>query len=198
MPDLPEHYELPSPRAAWLWDRSTLEQWQLEQLNRQLQAILPANRFYRDKFARDTLQLKSLAELAALPLTSKLELVKSVDAQGLSRHQTFEMSRYARMHRTSGTTGTPLLVCDTAEDWSGWWSATWQNVLEAADVNEADRVFLAFSFGPFVGFWSAHQACVDRGAMVFQVADYRRLHVWSSCVNRRPPWSFARLRMHCI
>ena len=70
------------------------------------------------------------------------------------------------MHRTSGTTGAPLLICDTAEDWQGWWSATWQHVLEAAEVTQADRVFLAFSFGPFIGFWSAHQACVDRGAMV--------------------------------
>ena len=34
------------------------------------------------------------------------------------------------------------------------------------EVSQADRVFLAFSFGPFIGFWSAHQACVDRRAMV--------------------------------
>jgi phenylacetate-CoA ligase len=25
---------------------------------------------------------------------------------------------------------------------------------------------MAFSFGPFIGFWSAHQACIDRGALV--------------------------------
>ena len=157
---------VPPPREAWLWDRSALEAWQLNRLNQQLAEILPANRFYRQKFGVDALQLSSLQDLQQLPLTSKDELVRSVDEYGLSRHQTYELSRYTRMHRTSGTTGSPLLICDTAEDWQDWWSATWQHVLEAAEVTQADRVFLAFSFGPFIGFWSAHQACVDRGAMV--------------------------------
>ena len=157
---------VPPPRSAWLWDRSAIEAWQLSRLNLQLAAILPENRFYREKFAFESLQLNSLSELQRLPMTTKDELVRSVDSDGLSRHQTFELARYTRMHRTSGTTGAPLLICDTAEDWHGWWSATWQHVLEAANVTASDRVFLAFSFGPFIGFWSAHQACVDRGAMV--------------------------------
>ena len=157
---------IPRPRLAWSWDRGTIEAWQLSRLNMQLAEILPANKFYRQKFAVDSLQLASLRDLQRLPMTTKDELVRSVDSAGMSGHQTFEPSRYTRMHRTSGTTGAPLLICDTAEDWQGWWSATWQHVLEAADVTATDRVFLAFSFGPFIGFWSAHQACVDRGAMV--------------------------------
>ena len=157
---------IPRPREAWLWDRSAIEAWQLARLNQQLTEILPANRFYRQKFHSDALQLDSLLDLQQLPLTTKDELVRSVDEHGMSQHQTYELSRYTRMHRTSGTTGAPLLICDTAEDWQDWWSATWQHVLDAAEVSQADRVFLAFSFGPFIGFWSAHQACVDRRAMV--------------------------------
>ncbi len=160
------YQNLPTPRTAWSWDRAAIESWQLERLNLQLAAVLPANQFYRRKFSTNEMQLRSLNELQQLPMTTKDELVRSVDTQGMSQHQTFEASRYTRMHRTSGTTGAPLLICDTAEDWQGWWSATWQHVLEAAEVTSADRVFLAFSFGPFIGFWSAHQACVDRGAMV--------------------------------
>ena len=57
------------------------------------------------------------------------------------------------------------MIGDTMQDWQ-WWSDTWQHVLSAAKVSASDRVFLAFSFGPFIGFWSAHQASVDRGAMV--------------------------------
>jgi phenylacetate-CoA ligase len=56
-------------------------------------------------------------------------------------------------------------VLDTAEDWL-WWIDCWQFVLDAAEVGAEDRVFLAFSFGPFIGFWSAHDAAVARGAMV--------------------------------
>ena len=105
--------------------------------------------------------------ISELPLTTKQELVDSAaaDPAGISTHHTYPASSYSRLHRTSGTSGHPLLVLDTATDWQ-WWSSTWQHVLQAAQVTEDSRVFLAFSFGPFIGFWSAHQACVDRGAIV--------------------------------
>ncbi len=54
---------------------------------------------------------------------------------------------------------------DTTEDWQ-WWSNAWQHVLSAAEVTASDRVFMAFSFGPFIGFWSAYEACVQRGAQL--------------------------------
>ena len=66
-----------------------------------------------------------------------------------------------RFHQTSGTHGRPLPVLDTAADWQ-WWLDCWQYVLDAAEVTADDRAFLAFSFGPFIGFWTAHDAL--RGA----------------------------------
>jgi len=42
----------------------------------------------------------------------------------------------------------------------------WQYVLDAADVKPTDRAMLAFSFGPFIGFWSAFDALVARGTLV--------------------------------
>ncbi len=157
--------ESPHPRTAWSWQRAALRGWQLDRLNEQFGAVLPSNRFYQQKFGTDQLQLATLNELQQLPMTSKSELVASVDPSGWSGHQTYDAAQYSRLHRTSGTKGAPLMVCDTAADWR-WWSSAWQHVLEAAQITSRDRVFLAFSFGPFVGFWSAHQGCVDRGAMV--------------------------------
>jgi phenylacetate-CoA ligase len=58
-----------------------------------------------------------------------------------------------------------MAVYDTIEDWQ-WWVDCWQFVLDAAGVTAADRAMLAFSFGPFIGFWSAHDALVARGALV--------------------------------
>jgi phenylacetate-CoA ligase len=58
-----------------------------------------------------------------------------------------------------------MVIMDTAEDWR-WWLESWQYVLDVAEVTARDRVFMAFSFGPFIGFWSAHDACLARGAMV--------------------------------
>lgn len=157
----------PSIRDTWAWDPEQIESWQLDVLNRQLASILPKNKFYAEKFGDVSLQLTSLEELAALPFTTKEELVESSAKSnaGLSSHHTFDASAYSRMHRTSGTTGNPMVILDTTEDWTRW-SWTWQHVLEAARIESTDRVFLAFSFGPFIGFWSAHQACIDRGAMV--------------------------------
>lgn len=156
----------PDVEESWSWSADQIRDWQLRQLNQQLRAILPSNRFYQKKFADAGLQLSNLDELAQLPLTSKQELVDSASAHShdLSAHHTFPREQYSRLHRTSGTTGRPLMILDTSEDW-GWWSSTWQHVLQAAGVSAGDRVFLAFSFGPFIGFWSAHQACVDRGAI---------------------------------
>ena len=152
---------------SWTWPQEQLESYQLKQLNTQLREILPSNRFYQAKLGTCQLQLDSLDQLASLPFTTKRELVDSAieSKGGLSAHHTFSNDQYSRLHRTSGTTGQPLMVMDTEKDWH-WWSNTWQHVLQAADVSAKDRVFLAFSFGPFIGFWSAHQACCDRGALV--------------------------------
>ncbi|MEX2092605.1 MAG: phenylacetate--CoA ligase family protein, partial [Pirellulales bacterium] len=55
-------------------------------------------------------------------------------------------------------------VLDTPEDWQ-WWIDCWQFVLDAAEMTRSDRALLAFSFGPFIGFWSAFDAIVARGAL---------------------------------
>ncbi len=111
---------------------------------------------------------KSLADWNAwenVPVTTKSQLIDDQDALGLGRHHTWPADHYTRFHRTSGTTGRPLVILDTAEDWN-WWVSTWQYTLASAEVTADDRVFMAFSFGPFIGFWSAHDACLRRNAMV--------------------------------
>ncbi len=164
-------WNVPEPAESWQWDRSQIARWQVEQFNRQLDAILPRNRLYQHKLSQAGIalnsRLRSLEELSEWPFTVKQELVESANCNhdGLSSHQTYPLNDYNRLHRTSGTQGHPLMILDSVDDWR-WWSATWQHVLESAQVSSCDRVFLAFSFGPFIGFWSAHQACVDRGAMV--------------------------------
>jgi phenylacetate-CoA ligase len=145
--------------------RAALQEYQLERLNGLLRAVLPHNRFYAHKLRLIELPLRSMDQLAALPFTFKEELVQGLQRDQFSANQTFDSSRYVRLHRTSGTHGRPMVVVDTLEDWQ-WWTDVWQYVLDAADVQPYDRVFMAFSFGPFIGFWSAHDACVARQAMV--------------------------------
>ena len=167
---------------------------QLAALGRLLDRVLPANRFYRSKFAtqrrvvgsdaspagpdaawRDHFPLQRWEDLAALPYTLKGELQQApatddASATGLGTganlpaNLTYDLSRYVRHHQTSGTSGRPLVILDTADDWQ-WWMSAWQFVLDAAGIEAGDRALLAFSFGPFIGFWSAFDALVQRGVM---------------------------------
>ena len=144
--------------------RSEIEQHQLQRLNHLLAEILPTNNFYHEKLGTDELQLNDLSELAKLPFTTKSELISDNTEGNSAVNLSYAAEQYVRFHRTSGTTGSPLVILDTATDWQ-WWIDTWQYVLDAAGITELDRAFLAFSFGPFIGFWSAHDAIVARGAM---------------------------------
>ncbi|MEE2843423.1 MAG: phenylacetate--CoA ligase family protein [Planctomycetota bacterium] len=144
--------------------RLEIEQHQLQRLNHLLAEILPANNFYHEKFGSHDLQLNDLSELVDLPFTTKHELISDNSESNSVVNLSYAADQYVRFHRTSGTTGSPLVILDTATDWQ-WWIDTWQYVLDAAGITEQDRAFLAFSFGPFIGFWSAHDAIVARGAM---------------------------------
>ena len=146
----------PSSRAA-------LESQKLERLRGLFAAVIPGNAFYAAKFGGVSPRPESLADLAALPLTTKEELVAG-SVSGLPANLSFPPDRYVRCHRTSGTHGRPMPVFDTAADWS-WWMECWDAILERAAVGPGERVLVASSFGPFLGFWSGFDGVVARGAM---------------------------------
>jgi phenylacetate-CoA ligase len=144
-------------------DRDELERRQLARLNVLLQRIMPQNLFYAEKLANIALPLESLDDLRHWPFTQKDELLGDASAT-FARNMTFPADRYLRFHQTSGTKGRPLVVPDDAEGWDDW-VAGWQFVLDAAQMKSGERALLAFSFGPFVGFWSAFDALIERGCM---------------------------------
>ncbi|MFM8173127.1 MAG: phenylacetate--CoA ligase family protein [Pirellulaceae bacterium] len=145
--------------------RAQLESLQLPKLQRLLDLARQESPFYRERLRDAPVRLQSVSDWKDLPTTEKEDLIDPDHPMGLARHHRLPVESYARYHRTSGTMGKPLVMLDTKEDWQ-WWRDTWQWVLDAAQVTKQDRVLMAFSFGPFIGFWSAHDACLDRGAMV--------------------------------
>jgi phenylacetate-CoA ligase len=146
--------------------RADLDRLQAERLSALLSAILPHNRFYARKFAG--LDVKSLVfprDLSRLPFTHKSELLASQSAEPLFGEVLTEpMSRYTRYHQTSGTSGHPLRWPDTPESWS-FLLDTWVALYGIAGVGPGDRLFFPFSFGPFLGFWSAFEAGARLGAL---------------------------------
>ena len=53
---------------------------------------------------------------------------------------------------------------DTEESWQ-WWAECWKVILEAAGIRPEDRIYFAFSFGPFIGFWAGWEGARKLGAM---------------------------------
>lgn len=146
--------------------RPALVAFQRDRWKLLLQLVLRENGFYQRKFASivnlTTSSNFDLDCLGKLPFTTKAELMEGGD---FSANLTWPTDRYVRFHRTSGTHGKPLAVLDTAEDWD-WWCNSWQYVLDQAECERGDRAFMAFSFGPFIGFWSAFDAATRRGMLV--------------------------------
>jgi phenylacetate-CoA ligase len=102
---------------------------------------------------------------APLPPLTKSELVADQAAHPpFGTNLTYELDRYVAFHQTSGTTGPPLRVLDTADDWA-WWRACLARSYEQIGIGSADRVALAFSFGPHVHFWATKEGLQELGAM---------------------------------
>ena len=141
-----------------------LAAYQLRRFNHLIEQILPENKFYKRHLREFDLPLQSLDDLASLPYTFKDHLIDESGRSDFAANLTFDPSEYCRFHRTSGTRGRPMTVLDTADDWA-WWTNTWQFVLDSAELLTEDRVLMAFSFGPFIGFWSAFDAVAARGAL---------------------------------
>ncbi|HET7637658.1 MAG TPA: phenylacetate--CoA ligase family protein, partial [Ktedonobacteraceae bacterium] len=147
--------------------RSLIEEHQLARLQLGLTRILPHNRFYGEKLLADraSFPLRSLVDLARFPFTTKRELAVDQELHPLfGSNLTYPLSDYVRLHQTSGTTGRPMKILDTQESWD-WWADCWTSVYRAAGVTRDDIVFLAFGFGPFIGFWSAYEGAKRLGAL---------------------------------
>ena len=131
-----------------------------------LETILPANEFYRRKFAlADVQKIDSLEALRNIPFTTKSELAKDQQEHPpFGSDLIFPLERYIRIHQTSGTTGKPMYWLDTEDSWN-WWAQCWQTVFEAAGVGAGDRIYFAFSFGPFIGFWAGWEGARKLGAL---------------------------------
>jgi phenylacetate-CoA ligase len=137
---------------------------QLARLNDLLLRILPRNAYYARILGTRTLPI-SWEEFHTLPFTTKADLVADQEASPpLGAIATYAPEQYVTHHQTSGTTGRPLTILDTEESWN-WWGECWQYVYAAAGVTARDRICFGFSFGPFIGFWSAYAAARSLGAM---------------------------------
>jgi len=149
-------------------NRQEIEAGQLEQIKSLLAELIPGNKFYSRKLAAAgiTFDVASLEDFSErIPFTIKSELVEDQKIfPPFGSNLTYPLNRYTRFHQTSGTSGTPMRWLDTPESWD-WMVESWMQIFRAADVAAGDRVYFAFSFGPFIGFWLAFESASRVGAL---------------------------------
>lgn len=147
-------------------NRQEIQRRQLVAL-RELGQVLSNNPFYAAKFSGGLPNTENLAAfVSSCPLTRKIELV--ADQQNnppFGSNHSYPIEHYSRYHQTSGSSGSsPIRWLDTSGDWQAMMES-WGILLSSLGMNQADRCFFAFSFGPFLGFWTAFEAALKLGCL---------------------------------
>jgi phenylacetate-CoA ligase len=149
-----------------------------ERLGALIRQIYGRNPFFTQKFNAAGIDPASLIfprDFQKLPLTTKRELIADQQSSPpWGTNLTEPLDRYTRYNQTSSTTGSPLRWLDTNESWQ-WMLECWKAVYAGAKVDSRDRILFPFSFGPFLGFWTAFEAgcqigahCIPAGGMTSQ------------------------------
>ncbi len=138
------------------------KQWAL--LGPLLSSALRSSAFLNARLPRTFVAPESLAAFSReFPLTAKQELAADQHSHPpAGSNLTAPEAAYIRFSQTSGTTARPLAVWDTAESWD-WLLENWVRGFQLAGVTPGMRAFFAFSFGPFLGFWTAFEAGLRMG-----------------------------------
>ncbi len=140
-----------------------LRQRQWEKLRTLMYRTAKTDNFNTRRFKEhgiDPFSIHTLEDyIRRIPFTAKGDLLNDRLAHPpFGTNFTEPLDRYTRFCQTTGTaTGQPMAVLDTPASWETM-LACWRQVYRAAGIKAGDRIFFAFSFGPFLGFWTAFEA----------------------------------------
>lgn len=146
--------------------RAAIRSAQWERLSALLDTILITNPFYQRRISHLTIQsLEDYVRMCPL-LTKRLLVADRESNPPYGTNLSYPLENYTRFCQTSGTTGPPMAWVDSRADWAGMLSA-WEHIFDMARLHPGeDRIFFPFSFGPFLGFWTAFEAATHLGCMV--------------------------------
>jgi len=149
-------------------DLGELRELQLRRLRWSLQHAYDNVGHYRAAFEAAGVhprELASLADLARFPLTSKAELRQNYPFGMFA----VPREQVARVHASSGTTGTPTVVGYTAGDLQTWASVMARSIY-AAGGRPGDIVHVAYGYGLFTGGLGAHYGAERLGCTVVPIS----------------------------
>ena len=134
---------------------------QLAQVNDRIQALLRADSFYGKKLREAGIsEVKSAEDFLKLPFSEKNDLREAYPL-GL---MTAPEEEIVRIHSSSGTTGTPVIIPYTQKDVDDW-ATMFARCYEVAGITKKDRIHIT----PGYGLWTAgigfQLGCEKLGAM---------------------------------
>jgi phenylacetate-CoA ligase len=109
--------------------------------------------------------LKTLADLAKFPFTTKIDLRDNYPFGLFAVPRT----QVARVHASSGTTGKPIVVGYTLKDIDNWANLVARSI-RAAGGRAGDTCHIAYGYGLFTGGMGAHYGAERAGCMVIPMS----------------------------
>ncbi|MBR6718027.1 MAG: phenylacetate--CoA ligase [Oscillospiraceae bacterium] len=134
---------------------------QLAQVNDRIKALLDADSFYGKKLREAGIsEVRSAEDFLKLPFSEKNDLREAYPL-GL---MTAPEDQIVRIHSSSGTTGTPVIIPYTQKDVDDW-ATMFARCYEVAGITKKDRIHIT----PGYGLWTAgigfQLGCEKLGAM---------------------------------
>lgn len=134
---------------------------QMQQVNHQIQRLLQTDSYYGKKYRDLGIDgVSSQADFEQLPFSSKEDL-RNAYPLGIMVAPEEEI---VRIHSSSGTTGTPVIIPYTAKDVDDW-AIMFARCYETAGITKKDRIQIT----PGYGLWTAgigfQNGCEKLGAM---------------------------------
>ena len=161
--------------------RKEMQQEQLKSMN-ELLAAARKNPFYKKRLTDEMLssEFEHVHQISdVFPCLTKDEIAADhKEFPPFGTNLSLPIEEYNHFSQTSGTTATPIRWLDDPEGWQ-WMVDNWITVMEQARLSKSDRIMFAFSFGPFLGFWTAYDAAQQMGLLVIpagSLTTIARLH----------------------
>ena len=155
--------------------RETIRKIQTTKFLGQVRHAYENSPFYQKKFKEAGLKpedIRSLDDLTLFPFTTKDELkADQAEHPPWGSVLSVPIDDCLRVHSTSATTGRPLMVLDTPEDWAGFYRS-YARGLYGMGIRKSDMVMCAFSYGPWIGFWSGFFAAQEIGCLMFPAGGF--------------------------
>ncbi|NMM12770.1 MAG: phenylacetate--CoA ligase [Rhodoferax sp.] len=148
--------------------RDEISALQLERMKWTLKHAYDNVPHYKKKFDEKGVHpddLKTLADLAKFPFTTKIDLRDNYPFGLFAVPRT----KVARVHASSGTTGKPIVVGYTLKDIDNWANLVARSI-RAAGGRAGDTCHIAYGYGLFTGGMGAHYGAERAGCMVIPMS----------------------------